>query len=340
MKAIEISKKNLLYNLNFLKSKTKAKIAAVVKANAYGHGIKEICTILKNKVSFFCVATLEEGLQIRTFDKTSKVLIMGKCDDFIIASKNNLSVTIFNLAELKNIKKKLRKIEKINVHLKINTGMNRIGFSNLQNFNFALQEVLKHKKIFLEGIFTHFATLRNDITYFRKQQEVFQNFLNLIPNKLSPIIHGGGSYTTMFTNNYNMIRCGIFLYGYGTNKVKKVMKVTSSLIHIESVTKNASIGYSHGYIAEDDMKIGVIPIGYNDGIPRVFIGKNMLYKKQNLKILSICMDMTTLQIPENMNLGDKIEVFNNANTWAKQLGTNQHDILVRFTNFRGERIIK
>lgn len=340
MKTIEINKKNLLYNLAYIKTKTKAKIAAVVKANAYGHGIKEICQILKNKVSFFCVANLEEGLQIREFDTTTKILIMGKCDNYIIASKNNLSVTIFNLEELKTLKKRLKKIQTICVHLKINTGMNRIGFSKLEDFHTAIKQISKLKKISLEGVFTHFATLRNDIPYFRQQQKQFETFLQMIPKNKKPIIHGGGSYTSMFTNHYDMIRCGIFLYGYGSNQFKKVMKVISSIVHTDYINKDISVGYSHSYISDKAMKIGVLPIGYNDGIPRNFIGQTMIFKNKSLKILSVCMDMTILEIPDAVKINDIISVFTNAKTWAKLLRTNEHDVLVRFTNFRGKRVIK
>lgn len=340
MKNILLSKKNLLYNLITTKTKTQAKICAVVKANAYGHGVKEICEILKNKVEFFAVANLIEGLEIRSFDKKSKILIMGKCDDYVTASENNLSVTIFNKTELKKLKNCLKKIKQINIHIKINSGMNRIGFSKIEDFAFALNELKNNKKVNIKGIFTHFATLRNDIDYFRTQQKIFDDFLKIVPNNIKPIIHGGGSLTCLFSNNYDMIRCGIFLYGYGFKKLKPVMSAYADIIHTEHISKNTQVGYSKSFIANKDMKIGVIAVGYDDGIPRNFIGQNMYYKKQPIKILSVCMDMTILEINENITISNKITIFNNATTWAKILNTNDHDILVKFTNFRGDRKIK
>lgn len=341
MKNITLSKKNLLHNLKVIKSLTSAKICAVVKANAYGHGVKEICQILKNKVEFFAVANLTEALEIRAFDKESKILIMGKCDNFILASINNISVTIFYKTELQILLKSLKKIKnKIDVHLKINTGMNRIGFSKLEDFAFAIKEIQKTKKINFEGVFTHFATLRNDINYFHAQQKKFDDFIKIIPSSIKPIIHGGGSYTCLHSNNYDMIRCGIFLYGYGTTKLKPVMSVHADLIHTGDILKNDFVGYSKSYKADKDMKIGVIAIGYDDGIPRNFIGQEVLFKKEKIKILSVCMDMTIVQIPEKAKIKDNLIIFNSASSWAKILNTNEHDVLVRFTNFRGLRKIK
>lgn len=340
MKNIILSKQNLLCNLKIIKSKTKAKICAVVKANAYGHGVREICEILKNKVEFFAVANLFEGLEIRFFDKNTKILIMGKCDDYVKASENNISVTIFNKTELKKLKNCLKKIEKINIHIKINSGMNRIGFSKIEDFVFAINELKQSKKINIEGIFTHFATLRNDIDYFRTQQKIFDDFVKIIPHDIKPIIHGGGSLTCLFSNNYDMIRCGIFLYGYGYKKLKPVMSVFANIIHTNKITKNSFVGYSKSFIADKDMKIGVLSVGYDDGIPRNFIGQNMYYKNQPLKILSVCMDMTILEIDEKIDLNSKITIFNNASDWAKILNTNDHDVLVNFTNFRGNRKVK
>lgn len=340
MKNIVLSKKNLLHNLKFIKSKTPAKICAVVKANAYGHGVKEICNILKDKVEFFAVANLDEALEIRSFDKASKILIMGKCDDYIIAGKNNISVTIFNKTELGNLKKSLKKIENINIHFKINSGMNRIGFTKIEDFTFALKELQKCEKVVIEGIFTHFSTLRNDIDYFRTQQRIFESFVSVIPKEITPIVHGGGSFTCLFSNNYDMIRCGIFLYGYGNKNLKPVMSVYADIIHTDHIIKNTYVGYSKSYIADSDMKIGVIAIGYNDGIPRNFIGQSMFFGKTELKILSVCMDMIILQIEEKIDIKDKITVFDNASLWAKIQNTNEHDILVNFTDFRGERKVK
>lgn len=338
MKYIYLSQKNLHSNLKIIKSKTKAKICAVLKANAYGHGVCEICKSLFNKVDFFGVANLQEALEIRSFDKTTKILIMGKCENFVLASENNISVTIFSKKEFSNLKKVISKIKNINIHLKINTGMNRIGLTKIEDFLYIISQIQKQKKFCLEGVFTHFSTLRNDIDYFRHSQEIFESFTSKIPSSLKPIIHGGGSLCLLYSNDYDMIRVGIFLYGYGLSSLKGVMSVKTKIIHTDHIIKNAFVGYSKAYIAENDMKIGIIPVGYADGIPRNFIGQFFEQKNKKFKILSVCMDMTILQIDEKTKVNSIVDVFDNATSWSKILNTNEHDVLVNFSSFRGKRI--
>lgn len=341
MKNLYIHKSNLLNNLKVIKSKTTAKICAVVKANAYGHGIKNICTLLKDKVDFFGVANLEEALEIRSFDLNTKILILGNCTNFTLASNHNISVSIFSLKQLNNLLNNLKKDCKINVHLKIDTGLNRLGFSTIPEFKTALKTIEKEKdKINIEGIFTHFATLRNDIKFFRKQQEKFEKYLEHLKNDKNVIKHGGGSLTSMFSNNYDMLRFGIYLYGYGFKKLKPVLTVESKIIFVKKVKKNQNVGYSKSYITKKDCTVAVLPLGYHDGVPRNFINHFFHYKNHQLKVLNVCMDMTIIELPENLNENITVTVFNNATNWAKFLETNRHDILVKFNSFRGKISIK
>ncbi len=341
MKKIIINQKNLLHNLEVLKNQGKAKIIAVVKANAYGHGSQEICTLLKGKVEFFAVANIEEAIQIREFDKTSKLLIMGKCSNLLIAIKNSISVTAFSVEELLNIKLESDRLkENCNVHVKINSGMNRIGIVNLNQFKKFLKIFQSSKYLTFEGIFTHFSTLRNDIDYYENQQNKFLKFLKIIPKKFSPIIHGGGSLAIFHEHNYDMLRCGILLYGIGSPLFKQVIKIEDNIIQVLNVKKGAYIGYSKDYIAEKDMKIGIIPTGYDDGIPRNSIGQFVKIRKTKCKILSVCMDMTIIEVPKNTKVDDTVTLLHNVEEWAKAQKTNNHEILVRFNSFRGKRIVK
>lgn len=341
LKSLYLSKKNLLHNLNIIKSKTNAKICAVVKANAYGHGTKEICSLLYGKVDFFSVASLEEALEIRSFDKTTKILVLGNCSNFVLASKNNISITIFSINQLKKLEKKLKDIHNINIHLKLNTGMNRLGFSSINELKKALQILKKiNKKVNIEGVFTHFATLRNDIAYFNKQEEVFEIMISALNECKNLLIHGGGSLTSIHSKKYNMLRFGIFLYGYGLKELKPVLSVKAKIIATQKIKKGENVGYSKSFISKKNCTIAVLHIGYFDGVPRSFINENFYYKNQPIKILNVCMDMTIVELPENLNNNISITVFDNASQWAKTLNTNEHDILVNFNSFRGEKIIR
>lgn len=342
MKRLIIYKQKLFSNLEKIKKRTKAKICAVVKANAYGHGLKTICSLLKDKVDFFAVANLDEGLEIREFDKTTKVLIMGICENYELAIKNNLSVCIFDFEQLNKAKKVSKKLkQKINIHIKIDSGMNRLGFKNFKDVKQVFKIIENNDLLILEGVFTHFATMRNDLKYFRKQKQFFNKCLKLIPNNLSPIIHAGGSLALFRKNSqYDMLRTGIYLYGYSNKKFKPVMKVYSKIIHTKFVKAGENVGYSKNFVANKNMKIGIIPLGYDDGIPRNFIGKFLEVKGKPAKILSVCMDMTILEIENNIKEKDTVCVFKDASIWAKLLNTNEHDVLVNFNHFRGQRIIK
>lgn len=333
MKRLVINKKNLFFNLKKIKSTTSAKICAVVKANAYGHGAKQICTLLQNKVDFFGVATLEEGLFIRTIDTQTPILIMGNCQNYEQAAKNNISVCIHNTQEFSKAKKCKHTLR---VHLKINTGMNRLGFNTQQEFEKVLKSVLQQKNMILEGVYTHFATMQNDLQYFDYQQKQFEKYLAHVPSGV--IVHGGGSFLTLHKHNYDMVRTGIFLFGYGPG-YKPVMRIESKIVHTNFVPKGQNIGYSKAFVANKDMHVGIIPIGYNDGIPRNFIGQNVFCGKTPLRILSVCMDMTIIELAPKTTKNSLITVFCNANQWANFLGTNLHDVLVKFGQFRGQIVV-
>lgn len=338
MNKIILIKKNLLHNLKVIKEKTPAKICAVVKANAYGHGLEEICKTLYGKVEFFAVANLKEALQIRAFDKQTKVLILGKCENYKKAEENNISVTVFSLEEIKKLSK--QKFSNLNVHIKIDTGMNRLGFTSTKEFLLAFKELEKQKNVKIEGIFTHFSTLRNDIDFYRKQVNKLERYLMYVKNKKDIIIHGGGSFVVMFTNKFDMVRCGIFLYGYGFSRLKPVLSVTSQIVQKKHIIKGDYVGYSKTYTANEDMEIGVIPLGYSDGIPRSFIGQNFRCKNTKFEILNVCMDMTMIKLPTKTTFDTEITIFEDAHKWANVLNTNDHDVLVKFSNFRGQRILK
>lgn len=339
MKKMFISKKNLLHNLKVIKAKTNAKVLAVVKANAYAHGLEPICKILFEKVEYFGVATIEEALQVRSFDTTTKVLILGHCSDFVMASKHNISVSIFSLIQAQKLCKSLKKINKINIHLKVDTGMNRLGFTTISDFLKALKLFKKYSsKIVIEGLFTHFATLRNDLEYFKKQQAKFERFKKHIKDTVT--VHTGGSLVSNHANNYDMLRFGIYLYGYGLKELRPVMSVKAKPISIKNIAKGQNVGYSKSYITNQNCTVAVLPIGYHDGVPRNFIGNHLQHKKEKIEILSVCMDMTIVKVPENFKESNQITVFNNASNWAKYLKTNEHDVLVKFNSFRGKKIVK
>lgn len=341
---IIIKEKNLSDNLNYIKSLNKsAKICAVVKANAYGHGIKEIVSLLKNKVYSFGVANIEEALAVRSQDKDTMVIIFGECEDVESALLNDISLSIISIKSLKNIIKIAKKLKILpKLHLNINSGMNRYGIQTKADF-YKVLDLLQKNNFKLEGIFTHLSSLTTDSNYTNKQVEIFKNFVSLLPCDFNPIVHIGGGKSMHEISGFDMYRVGLYLYGYGDENLKPVMEVKSKIIHTLNVKKGAKIGYMSAFSAAKDMKIGVIPIGYFDGLKRSLSNKLEIYaKNKKLKnVGNICMDCFMVDLTDtNIELNDEVTVMKNASEIAKIANTSEYEILTNFNSFRGKRIIK
>lgn len=336
-----INKQKLIENFNALKSDN---ICAMVKADAYGHGLKSICQVLKQSVKFFGVASLDEALQIRQLDIKTPVLIVGICNDFQKALQNDISITIDNekqflemLKEVKNAGKKQK------IHIKINSGMNRLGINDKNEFKKILKALTSSKNIIFEGIFTHFATVGSDEIYFNKQLKIFKEFLKLIPPIFNPIKHlGGGDILDLIKiediKDF-MFRVGLKLY----TTPHSVLKIESKIIKILKLKKGSRVGYSNGYICEKDTKVAIIPLGYADGINRKLSNRGFVkIKNKKCKIIgNVCMDMFFTDITQiDCEIGEKVIVFEDAQRWAKICETIPYEILTNLKHARIEYLIK
>lgn len=352
----QICKKNLLSNFFEIKKLAKnKKICAVVKANAYGHGSVEVVNMLKQHVDFFAVANVSEGALIR---KTTSlpILVLGKTEDFKFALLNSLSISISSLEELQCLVDFMNNYANdlgvffAKIHIKVNSGMNRYGVSTFLEFKKILKLVLEYDFIVLEGVYTHFSTADSDLNFYFKQKKFFEKFISIIPNKLNPIIHVGGSFSVINEANLNskfdMFRVGLFLYGYGTKeiKLKKVLKIVCAPSLIRNVKKGERVGYANGYISEKNIKIAVVPIGYADGMQRCF--KNEKLKvcfldktgKRCFKLCpivgNICMDCFMIDVSNIVGDVVYVEILSDAEKLAKNHNTISYEVLTSFNNLR------
>ncbi|MDD3397728.1 MAG: alanine racemase [Clostridia bacterium] len=331
-----INKSKLIKNLNALKTNN---ICAMVKADAYGHGLKNISLILKDKVKFFGVASLDEAILIRQSGIKTPVLVVGICNDIAVVLKNDISITIDNENQFFDILKRMDNTDKkLKIHIKINSGMNRLGINNIDEFKNILKALYKSKNIIFEGVFTHFATVGNDIAYFNKQLKVFNEFLKTIPVLYNPIKHLGGGDVLDVINivDYKdfMFRVGLKLFV----SPNSILKIESKIIKILDLPKGSRVGYSNGYICEKNTKIAVVPLGYADGINRKLANKGYVkIKNKKCQIVgNVCMDMFFADITNiNCEIGDKVIVFENSKIWAKICDTIPYEIL---TNFKYSRM--
>lgn len=284
----------------------------VVKAECYGHkGIEVVKTIVDAGCNYLAVATLEEAITIRNKIKDIPILCLGIIDvKYIpICIKNNITITISNLNYLKSIGKLN---DKLKVHIKVNSGMNRLGVNNKYEFN-CIYNLIKKSSLVLEGIYTHIYNAQNrENTY--QQFEKFENITRDINLNDIPIVHMGASEATEYyvKRDYaNGCRLGIAMYGlvdYKDIKFKSTFTLYSDIIQINEV-EGGVVGYNGSYKVKKCERIAVVPIGYADGICRKNTGRSVFINNKEYKIVgNICMDMLFIKVDDSIKIGDKVAI--------------------------------
>ena len=338
-----IYSKKLKQNYTYIKNQCGKKICAVVKADGYGHGANNIVKILGEYADFFAVQNLDEALKIRQQFPKIKILVLGYCFDEKLATENNISIMVDSLEKIKQLSK-IKTNKKIKIHIKINSGMNRLGISNIKEFRKILKIIKNNKNLYFEGIFTHFFSPKNNkIT--KKQIKIFEKYLSIIPKCFSPIKHVGGSNLIFYDlpQNIDMVRVGLFLYGYGCEQVEPIMKIVSKVMRVEKIKRGSYVGYEEKYRASKPRQIALIPLGYADGVPRELAYKHnfYLYGKQCKIVGLVCMDMFMLDVTNSgAKVGDEIIVFSDASTWAKYFSKSEYEILTSLNSARCDFVVK
>ena len=307
---------------------------AVVKANCYGLGIKCVKSILLGGANYLAVSSLEEALKIRKITNT-KILVLEPIDIKYIdkAHQNNITLTISSLDYLEKIKDKC-----FTCHLKINTGMNRLGINNKEELN-EVYKIIKNSNITIEGIYTHIYK-SSDKVLTEKQFKRFENITKDIDLNEFEIVHIPNSETI---TNYkkkdyvNGCRMGIIMYGFSNNlNLESVFTLKSRIIEIKHIKKDDTVGYDGNYKATKDELIGIIPIGYADGIIRKNTGRYVYINNKQYKIVgNICMDMLFVLIDENVKLNDEVLIIkdnNHINEIANHLDTINYEVMCSISN--------
>lgn len=284
----------------------------IVKADNYGHGgIESVEAVIDGGCNYLAVATLDEALKIRENIKNIPILCLGPvpCEHISLCIKNNITVTINSLEYLKELEK--YNIEKIHVHIKINTGMNRLGISNIEELQDVIN-ILNKKNALIEGIYTHLYDADNKEIY-EKQLSKFKEIINSIDISNIKIIHMAASdgivnYTK--PDFINGCRIGIMMYGFTKNKslnLQSTFILYSEVIQINTLNKGDTLGYNGIYEAKQREKIAVVPIGYADGIIRKNTGRYVYINDRRYEIVgNICMDMLFIEIDDSVHLHDKV----------------------------------
>jgi alanine racemase len=299
----------------------KTQLIAVVKANAYGHGDAEVAkTALEAGAEMLAVAFLDEAVVLREAGFEVPILVMGasRPADVKIAIDQRIILTAPSLEWLTEAEKNVQK-GILSVHLKIDTGMGRLGVRTeeelLQAFNFAEEK----PNVKIEGIFTHFATADElDTAYFNKQYDVFTAMAQKAADYDGVMIHCGNSAAGLrFPEKLvHAVRLGISMYGLSPSmeikpelpyELKEAFSLHSRLVHVKKISKGDKVSYGATYTAEEDEWIGTIPIGYADGWVRRLKESEVLIDGERMPIVGrICMDQCMIKLSSFKETGTKV----------------------------------
>lgn len=324
---VEINLANLKYNLELLKKKVSADtiIMAVVKADAYGHGVLPISkTLVESGVKRLAVALPEEGLELREAGFTQLIQVLGETlppqDELLFdydliptIGRMDTALRVNKFAEKKGIKKK--------VHIKIDTGMGRIGIFP-EKANDFIMSVAQMDNLIIEGIMTHFATAdETDKAYTHQQWERFKHLLSdlLESGVIIPLRHAANSAAVIDLPEFqlNMVRPGIALYGLHPSQemhkkppFKPVLSWKSKVVYLKNLPQGSSISYGAAYITSRDSKIATIPLGYADGYSRLLSNRaHVLINGQKAPVRGrVCMDQFMVDVTNisDVNIGSEV----------------------------------
>jgi alanine racemase len=304
---------------------TQVKVLSMVKANGYGHGAPAVAKALAAEGSeAFGVATLEEGLELRQAGISSPILVLAgaypeQVEQFLT---NRLTPVVHALLSLQELDAAVRRHDQIlNVHLKVDTGMGRLGFLPAEIDSW-LPQLKSLKALRLEGVFSHFSHAESvEGDYTRKQLATFSETVSRLRCEgIAPsLIHLANSAATITLSAayFDMVRPGLMLYGiYPSPKMasqialRPVLSWTTRILQIKKVRPGTSISYGQTFITQRESRIATLPIGYADGYPRLLsnCGEVLIKGKRAPIAGRVCMDLTMIDVTdiEETQQGDEV----------------------------------
>jgi len=328
------------------------KILAVVKANAYGHGMVEITRFLSDQgIGFFAVAHLEEGITLREAGIQTPVLLLAGITSDAIPEMvaRRLTPVVFNMETLSEITRHAQQTDQeIGIQIKIDTGMGRLGISMAEAISF-IQKAIGQRGVRVEGIMSHFAEADlHDLSYATEQLNLFTQLRLTLEEKGLKIcdwhIANSAAILRMDVAHLNCVRPGLMLYGYSPLSDETplslfpVMQVKTQILSIKKVPSGTSLGYGRTYRTKRESLIATLAIGYADGYSRSLSNKGiMVAGGVRVTVLGrISMDMTLIDVTKvpGLRSGDWVTVMGaekGAAIWAdeiaRQLGTIPYEIL-------------
>ena len=355
---------------NFLEMKkcvpADVKVLAVVKADAYGHGVEETCKVLNDFADFFAVATIDEAIDIRAIrgiPYEKRILILGYVSpiDYHNLLELNITPVIYNYDDAVKLNEVAASCDEIaTIHLGVDTGMSRIGFQCDEKDIAIANRIFDLSNIHVEGAFSHFSKAdETDPTFTEVQNENFEKFLNGLKKKLE-ITHICNSAGIVGYDIYrhDMVRAGITMYGYPPSDEVDMSKVSiapalswhAHVAHIKELEPGRIISYGGTFEVKKPMKVATVTIGYADGYPRALSNKGkMIINGAYAPILGrVCMDQTMVDVTDipDVALEDDVVLIGSqgdksitADDIAKLTGTISYEVVCDISK-RVKRIAK
>ena len=310
------------------------RIMAVVKADAYGHGAVPCARIAveSGAANYLGAGVIEEGIELRENGLNAPILILGSIfpDEAEDLVRHNLATILCTQPLAQALSKEAEKQDKtVSVHIKVDTGMNRLGISP-ENLPALLDQVRNLKNLKIEAVSTHFSSADDeDLSVTQAQLEKFQTALTILQKEgvHTPIVHCANT-SALFKfpeSHFNMVRPGLILYGVlpspslrpvidqGENPFQPVMQWKSQIILLKPIAKNQPVSYSGSFTTQRDSLIATLPIGYADGLHRMLSNKMdvLIRGRRAPQVGNICMDMILVDVTDipDVQAGDEVVIF-------------------------------
>lgn len=334
---LKIDLKALEFNYHFFRNKTNKKVIPVLKANAYGLGDVVIARKFQTlKVELIAVSSLEEALHLRENDIDIDILILGYVDpkDFNVVVEYNLSIISIDKNYVLN-----NNFNNIKIHLKIDTGMHRVGISKDDDF-ILIFDKLKKDGALIEGIMTHFYDANNQKNTIRQYLE-FENILCKFDYNFKWIHCMNSDAALNFDFKYsNAVRIGVGLFGFNDDSLKNVISLHSQIISIRDIEKNETVGYGGIYLSDKKTKIATIPLGYADGFLRLNKNNQVYINGEFYNIVgNICMDQLMIEVDDKINIKMEVEFFGQ-HIKLDDLSKNNHLTNYEYLTLLSDRILR
>jgi len=340
-------------------------IMVVVKANAYGHGTVEVSEVLERLgVNYLGVATTDEAVRLRDHGIRSPVLILGSVlpDEVRVAVEKDVTLTLAGGDLLEAIDRETRSIKKrAKVHIKVDTGMGRIGVWHEEALNFIKNIWFEHRNIIVEGVYTHFSTAGRDDFFTNYQIESFEKLLAQLESfdVRIPLRHSANSIATVDIkrSHLNLVRPGLIIYGMYPKytfpkliKLKPALSLKTRIVYIKDTPPGRSISYGRTHITQKHTKIATLPIGYADGYARNLSNHaEVLVRGRRAPIVGkVTMDQTMIDVGHirGVKVGDEVVLLGRqgreeirAEKLARLAGTIAYEFVSQISN-RVPRIYK